>query len=425
MKRRPIILIVMLGLCAPLLFSGSQKPHLVAIKGGTIIPVKGENIEGGTILIKDRWIEAVGKDIEIPPEAKIIPAEGLFVFPGMIDGYSRLGLQEISSLRATIDYRETGDINPQLRCVEALRPDSMHIPIARANGITASLVAPSGGLISGQSGLIRLMGLTPEDMVIRSPVAMHINLPTLPRPSRFRRETQPREEASKKIIQLKELFNKARFYQKRKEYAEKNVLLPVPEFDEKLEFLLPVVNGELPVMISVHGEKDIRDAIKFVQEEKLKAIFYGVSEGWKVAEEIGKSGIPVVFGSLYAMPSKWEDGYDALYRNPAELSKAGVTIAFSSSSASLAKDLPYHAANAVAFGLDRREALKAVTLYPAQIFGVGDIMGSLEEGKLANIVVADGDILELRTHIKHVFIEGKEADLKTRYEKLLEKYKKD
>lgn len=423
MRTRIIVVFAVFSLCA--LFSvGDQGPHFTAIKGGTIVPVAGEDIEGGTILIKNNLIEAVGKDIEIPQEAEIISAKGLFIYPGMIDGYSQLGLQEISVLRATVDNRETGDINPQLQCVEALRPDSMHIPIARANGITAALVAPSGGMISGQSGLIRLTGWTPQEMVVKSPIAMHIDLPTLPRPSAYRRETRPREEASKKIKELKNLFNKARFYQKRRQMASEKLLLPMPEFDEHLEFLLPVVNGELPVMISVHGEKDILDAIKFVEEEKLKAIFFGVSEGWKVAEEIGKSGIPVVFYSLYAMPSKWEDGYDALYRNPSVLSQAGVKIAFSSSSASTAKDLPYHAAKAAAFGLDKREALKAVTIYPAEIFGVDNLMGSLEKGKLANIVVADGDILEFRTHIKHVFIEGKEMDLFTRYEELLEKYKK-
>jgi len=246
----------------------------------------------------------------------------------------------------------------------------------------------------------------------------------LPRPRLRERETEPQEKASKQIEELEQLFHKARFYQKRKQFAKKNLLLPHPEFDESLEFLLPVVNGKLPVMISVHGEKDIIEAIKFVKKEELKAVFFGVSEGWKVAEEIKKSGIPVIVGSLYALPSKWEDGYDALYRNPGILHEAGVKVAFSSDSASQAKDLPYHAAKAAAFGLDRREALKGVTINTAQIFGVADIMGSLEKGKLANIVLADGDILEFGTHIKHVFIEGKEVDLRTRYEELLEKYKK-
>ena len=423
MRKRFIFYITILMVGASFIFAQEKTPHFIAIKGATIIPVVGEDIAEGTILVKDNLIEAVGKNIDIPQGARIIDGQGLFAYPGMIDGLCYLGLQEISSIRATIDSRETGEINPQVKSVEALRPDSIHIPIARANGITAALAAPSGGLISGQSGLIRLTGWTAEEMIVKSPVAMHISLPTLARP-RFRRGTQPREEASKQIKKLKELLNKARFYQKRNQAAKKNLLLSLPEFDQKLESLLPVVSGKLPLMISVHGAKDIRDAIKFVKEEKLKAIFFGVTEGWKVAGEIAKSGIPAVFGSLYALPPKWEDGYDSIYRNPAALDKAGVKVAFSSQSASLAKDLPYNAAKAAAFGLEKRETLKGVTIYPAQIFGVDDIMGSLEEGKVANIVLADGDILELRTHIKHVFIDGKEVDLTTRYEQLLEKYKK-
>ena len=424
MRNRFVLYLTILVLCASFILAQDEGPQFIAIKGATIIPVNGEDIAEGTILIKDGLIEAVGIDIDIPEGAKVINAKGLFAFPGMIDSFCYLGLQEISSIRGTVDSRETGKVNPQVKSVEALRPDSMHIPISRANGITAAIVAPSGGLIAGQSGLIRLTGWTPQEMIIKSPVAMHINMPTIARP-RFRRtETEPQEQASKQIKELKELFNRARFYLKRKQAAKKNMLLSMPEFDEQLEFLLPVVNGELPVMISVHGEKDILDAIKFVKEEKLKAIFFGVSEGWKVADEIKKSGIPVVFGSLYARPPKWEDGYDSLYRNPAVLQKAGVKIAFSSQSASLAKDLPYHASKAAAFGLDKKEALKGVTIYPAQIFGVNDIMGSLEKGKAANIVLADGDILEQGTHIKYVFIDGKEADLFTRYEELLEKYNK-
>jgi len=426
MMRKSFIFILFLVLLVTFsVMAEDQAPSFIAIKGAKIIPVVGEDIEEGIVLIKGNVIEDVGKDIAIPEGTKIVDAKGLFVYPGMIDGLSRLGLQEISSLSATVDYRETGKFNPQAVCIEALRPDSIHIPISRANGITTALVAPSGGLISGQSGLVRLTGRTPKEMVIKSPVAMHINLPTIARP-RFGRTTQPqrREEASKQLQEIRELLKEARFYQKRKAAAEKNLQLPLPKFDEGLEFLIPVINGELPVMISVHGEKDILDAIKFVQEEKLKAIFYGMTEGWKVAEDIKKSEIPVVFGSMYSLPPKWEDGYDSIFRNPSVLSRAGVKIAFSSSSASLAKDLPYHAAKAAAFGLDKIEALKAVTIYPAQIFGVDDQMGSLEKGKLANIVVTDGDILELRTHIKHVFIEGEEADLKTRYEELLEKYKK-
>lgn len=177
-------------------------------------------------------------------------------------------------------------------------------------------------------------------------------------------------------------------------------------------------------MVSVHGEKDIRAALKFVRDENIKAVFYGVEQGFKAAGELAAAGIPVVLGSLYDLPPVWEDGYDALFRNPGILAKAGVKIAFSSSSASVAKDLPYHAAKAAAFGLDRGEALKAVTINTAEIFGVAGTMGSLEKGKAANIVLADGDILELRTNIAKVFIDGRETDLSNRYTELLEKFKK-
>lgn len=422
MTKKTLILSAILILCCLFCFSDEKSQSVIAIKGANIIPVVGDDITDGIILIKDGKIEAVGKNIAIPENARVIDAKGFFAYPGMIDGLCSLALSEIGSLRATIDYRETGRINPQLKTVEALRPDSIHVPIARANGITTAHIVPTGGLISGQSGLIRLNGWTPMEMIVKSQVAMHIEFPSIPRSRRG--EAQPREETSKQITELKEILNKARYYQKRKEAVQKKSLLPLPEFDEKLEFLIPVVNGDLPVLISVHADKDIQAAIKFVEAEKLKAIFFGVTEGWKVADEIKKSGIPVIFGSLYAMPSKWEDGYDAIFRNPGVLAKAGVKFAFSSQSATLAKDLPYHASRAAAFGMDRREALKGVTIYPAQIFGVDDILGSLEKGKVANVVLADGDILELRTNIKRVFIDGKEVDLSNRYTELLEKFKK-
>lgn len=408
---------------ASLALSAEQPDAVIAIKDAHIIPVVGEDIARGTIIVKGSRIEALGENISIPAGARIIDAAGLYAYPGMIDGCSMLGLTEIGAVASTNDSRETGRINPQVRAVEALRPDSMHIAITRANGITAALVVPGSGLIAGQSGLIRLTGWTPGEMVIKSPVAMQVEFPAMGR-SGMRRSGTPREEASKQILELKDLLNKARYYQKRKTAAAKNSLLAWPDFDEKLESLLPVVNGALPLMISVQAEKDIRAAIKFVQEEKLKAVLLGAHQGWKVASEIAAAGIPVVFGSLYDLPPNWEDGYDSLYTNPAILSRAGVKIAFSSQSASSAKDLPYHAAKAAAFGLERREALRAVTIYPAEIFGVSDLMGSLETGKLANIVLADNDLLELRTNIKRVFIDGQEVDLANRWTELLDKFKK-
>lgn len=404
-----------------------KSPKVLAIVNARIVPVVGEEIASGTIIIKDGRIAEIGQNVSIPKEAQVIEAKGLIAYPGMIDAYSSLGLVEISGVSATVDNRETGRINPQVKAIEALKYDSMHIPIARANGIVAAVVAPTGGLISGQSTLVKLDGWTNREMVIKESLALQVELPRI-RGSRGGFMGFGRQEATistdKALAELKELFHKARMYEKRRQTAQKNILLPLPDFDETSLFLLPVVKGELPVMFSVHGDKDILQTIRFVQEEKIKAIFYGVEQGFKVAEEIKKAGIPCIIGSLYDLPPTWEDGYDSLFVNPGILNKAGVKIAFSSSSSSASKDLPYHAAKAVAFGLDRKEALKAVTIYPAEIFGVDGMMGSLEKGKLASIVLADGDLLEFGTKIEKVFIEGKEVDLNNRYTELLEKFKK-
>jgi imidazolonepropionase-like amidohydrolase len=428
MTKRMFLFWIIMGLTAGLVLAQAQPAKIIAIRGAKIIPVVGDDIEGGTIIIKDGKIEAVGKDVAIPSGAEVVEAKGLCAYPGMIDGYSFLGLQEISGVSATVDNRETGRINPQVRAIEALRYDSIHIPIARSNGITAALVAPTGGLISGQSTLIKLNGWTNREMVIKSQAAMQFEFPGI-RGGRggfggMGRGGAVTADATRLIAELKELFKNARYYQKRKEFAAKNPAAAQPEFQETLEFILPVVRGELPVMISVHSDRDIKAAIQFVKDENLKAVFFGVEQGWKVADDLKKSNIPVIISSLYDMPPVWEDGYDSLFRNPGVLNKAGVKIAFSSVSASVAKDLPYHAAKAAAFGLDKKEALKAVTIYPAEIFGVDKIMGSLEKGKAANIVLADGDILETRTNIKKVYIDGQETDMSNRYLELLEKFKK-
>lgn len=400
---------------------------VTAVTGARIVTVSGADIPRGTILIRGARIEAVGADVAVPEGAEVIDASGLTAYPGMIDAYSSLGLVEISGVAATVDTRETGRINPQVRTLEAVRYDSMHIPIARSNGITAALVAPSGGVISGQSCLLGLDGWTHRDMALKSPVFLHIELPGIPRRRGFaaRFAEEPRETTEKILEELKGLFDGARHYRKRRQEAAKNLLLPHPQFDETYEAILPAADGALPVMISVQTEKDILAAIRFVKEQNVKAVFYGAHQAWKAAEAVKDSGIPVVLGSLYETPPVWEDGYDALYRNPVVLHQAGVKIAFSSSSASVAKDLPYHAAKAAAFGLDRGEALKAVTLNTAEILGMGDVLGSLDPGKRADIVLADGDILEFGTKIERVFIAGRETDLSNRYTELLEKFRRD
>ena len=429
MKRRAVILAALAVLAAPLAAARPGGARLIAITNARIVPVVGAEIPRGTILIEDGRIAAVGSDVAVPAGAQVVDATGLRAYPGMIDGYSSLGLVEISAVAATVDNRETGRVNPQVRTLEAIRYDSMHIPISRSNGITAAIVAPAGGFVSGVSCLLKLDGWTHREMAVKPAAALHIELPGL-RAARGgiaggrRGSASPQPDGPALLAELKGLLDGARAYEKRRDTAAADRRLALPGYDETSESLLPVVKGDLPLMISVHGEKDIRAALKFVRDENIEAVFYGVEQGFKVAGELAAARIPVVLGSLYDLPPVWEDGYDALFRNPGILAKAGVKIAFSSSSASVAKDLPYHAAKAAAFGLDRGEALKAVTINTAEIFGVSGTMGSLEKGKAANIVLADGDILELRTNIVKVFIDGRETDLSNRYTELLEKFKK-
>ena len=287
MTKRALFIALLIVMLAPLASPRSGTPETsrtIAIINARIIPVVGAEVPKGTILIKDGLIAAVGADVAVPAGAEVVDAAGLRAYPGMIDGYSSLGLVEISGVAATVDRSETGRVNPQARALEAVRYDSMHIPIARSNGITAALVAPSGGLVSGVSCLLKLDGWTNREMAIKPAAAMQIELPGL-RGGRGgfgggRGAAQVRADGPTLLAELRELFAAARAYEKRRDAAVKDRRLALPEFNETYECLLPLVKGELPAMISVHSERDIKAAIQFVQDEKLKAVFYGAEQGF-------------------------------------------------------------------------------------------------------------------------------------------------
>ncbi|TKJ29993.1 amidohydrolase [bacterium (candidate division B38) B3_B38] len=400
-----------------------QKAEVYAITNATIVPVTAPIIEKGTVVISRGRIIAVGAEVEIPQEANVIDAQGMYVYPAMINSCTILGLYEIGSVRATLDSSETGKFNPDVRVAAAINHESVHIPITRSVGIALALVAPRGGTISGQSALIRLEGWNWSEMLVKSPVGLHISFPQV-RARRRAAEEEDEEAISKAIQELKDYFTGARHYMERKEGAAKDASLTAPPVDMKFEAMIPALKGELPVIVSVTTSEAIKEAIKFVEEMKLKAIFHGVSEGWKVVDELKKADIPVILSSLYGTPREWKDGYDAPYRNAGILCQAGIKVVFSTGDAALANNLPYHAAKAAAFGLPKEEALKGVTIYPAQIFGVDKDYGSIEVGKVANIIVTDGCPLEITTQVRHVLIDGKPVDLSNKHTELYEKYRK-
>ncbi|MFQ6052124.1 MAG: amidohydrolase family protein [Candidatus Hydrothermarchaeota archaeon] len=421
------ILFIVLAILIFCLLIFAENSNIILIKNVTIIPVTSGKIEGGSLLIKNGKIAGLGKEIEEPPGAKVIDASGMFIYPGFIDGFTRLGLSEIYAIPSTVDVRELGQYNPELQAAWAINPHSVHFANSRINGTTAALVAPSGGIFPGLSALVKMDGWTFPEMAVKEVATSLINFPITPKPPRGVRlapkEKAKKEVTSKLVEKIKKYLKQARRYFELKKIAASNPKISPPETNLKFEALEPVLNGTLPVIISVEKAKDIELAIKFVQEEKLKAIFRGCAQGYKVADKIKESGIPVILNDLYADPAEPEDGYDAPFRNVVELAETGVLFCFSSGgNPAIAKDLPYHAARAIAFGLSHKEAIKALTINPAKILGVDDRLGSLEVGKDADLFICTGDPLDLRNEVTRLFINGKEVDLSNWWTELEKKW---
>jgi imidazolonepropionase-like amidohydrolase len=444
MKTKRIVFVIAAFICAVALgFFGLARSSVravsaqgpadtYAIRNVRIITVTGPVIESGTVVIANGKIAAVGANAPVPSGAKVIDGKGLSVYPGMIDADTEIGLTEIGSVAGSVDTNEIGDNNANIHVDVAIRPDSSHIAVTRVNGITTALTAPRGGLIAGQSAIVNLDGWTPREMILKSPAAMHINWPGGGgggRGGEFggfgqqRSVTELRREQDRQIENLKKILRDASAYGDAKDARAKDPSLPKQAVDLKLEALIPVVRGLMPVVINVSLERDIKAAIAFVGEMKLKAIISGGIEAYKVAELLKARNIPVIVGPVLRMPLKEDDPYDAAFTNAGLLSKAGVKIAFQTNDSAYSRNLPYHAGMAAAFGLPKEEALKAVTIYAAEILGIADRVGSIEQGKIANLIVTDGDPLEIRTQIKHVFINGRDIPLTSRHTELYEKYK--
>src|SRR5215216_4087686 len=442
MKNRLLLLILVLtcmaavGLFGPIGFGtraaqAQTATETYAIRNARIVTVTGPVIENGTVVISNGKIAAVGANVSVPSGAKIIDASGLSVYPGMIDSGTEIGITEIDSVAGTIDTTEIGDNNANIHVDVALRPDSSHIAVTRVNGITTVLTEPRGGTIAGQSALINLDGWVPRDMILKSPVAMHISWPggTGGGGGGFggfgqqRSITELRREQERQLESVRKILRDAKAYADAKEARAKDSSLPRQDVDLKLEALIPVVRGQMPVVIAANVERDIKNAMAFADEMKIKMILSSGIEAYKVAAQLRAKNIPVLVGPVLRMPNREDDPYDAAFANAGLLSKAGVKIAFQTLDSAHVRDLPYHAGMAAAFGLPKEEALKAVTIYPAEIWGVADRIGSIEQGKIANLIVTDGDPLEIRTQLKYLFINGRQIPLSSRHTELYEKYK--
>jgi imidazolonepropionase-like amidohydrolase len=415
----------------------SQPQTTYALTHAKIFTLAGAAIEDGTVVIRDGKIAAVGAGVEIPSGAQVIDAKGLQVYPGLFDSITQMGLREIGAVSATVDASEMGNYNPDVVAATAVSPSSEHIPVTRAAGITEVLAVPasggmdffgSSGVIGGQASAIHLTGWTIDEMLLKKSAAMVVNWPEIETKTfdfaTFSRKEKPfseaKQEYEKQVNELTDWLERARHYAQALEKGS------AAKFDQdvKLEALVPVIRWKLPLLIFADRAREIRNAVEFCDKQQLKMILAGGSEAYKVKDLLRSKGIPVILRPVLTLPLDEDDPYDRLLSQPAELAAAGVKFAFASFDNSFARRLGQNAANAAAYGLPYEEALKAVTLYPAQIFGLDRQIGTIEQGKVANIIVTNGDPLELTTDVKYLFIKGQLTSLDNRHLRLYEKYSK-
>lgn len=402
-----------------------------AIRNARIVPVSGPEIASGTLVISGGKITAVGANAVIPAGAQIIDGTGLSVYPGMMDAANEIGLSEIpQGANATMDASEVGSFNPQARAINGFNPHSAVIGVTRVVGITHILSRPSGGVIAGAAALMNLAGDTPPSMAVVPQAAMVLTLPGGGGGrgggggGGFGGGGGGGGAATAQRDSLKQLLDDARAYGKAIAAANADKALPRPTHDLTLEALGPVVNGTMPVLIAGTSAANIRDIIAFADSQKIRPIILGGRDALQVSALLKEKNVPVLLTGVRALPGREDDPYDVNYTLPAKLAAAGVRFAITSGEETPdTRDLPYVAGVAAAFGLSHEDALKSVTLWPAEIYGVGDKLGSLEVGKIANVVVTTGDMLEARTETKYLFIDGRMVPLDTKHTQLYEMFK--
>jgi imidazolonepropionase-like amidohydrolase len=401
--------------------------HPIALMGGTLHPVSGAAMENGIILFDGGKIIALGKEVELPDNAERIDVSGRHVYPGLIAANTQIGLIEINSIRQTHDFQEVGEIKPNVMTNFAVNPDSDHIPVTRYSGFAIAQSVPVNGLIPGMSSLILLDGWTSEEMTLKAPVALHINLPAI-KINRNRAE-ESRRERDEQLRKIQETFDQARAYWKAKQ-AEMQEGIPYHETDVRWDMMKGVLEREIPVVIQADDIPQIETALEWAERENLRLIISGGRDAWRIAERLKEKKVPVIVGGTHTLNFRGWEGYNQAFTLPKKLYEAGVPfcIGVNHSAPGPAgvmnvRNLIHEAATAAAHGLPAEEALKALTLYPAQIFGVEDQVGSLETGKDATLIVTTGDPLELTSQVEQMYIQGRKIDLSSRHTLLYDKYK--
>lgn len=411
------------GLLAGLLaFAGAVEAQTYALRGGTIHTLAGQTFVG-TVVIRDGRIAEVGPNVQAPAGAEVVDVAGKHVYPGMFDAVSGLGLTEVGAVEVTNDSQEQGDFKPHLQAAAGIHPATEHIPVARANGITHTMVAPEGGIIVGQASLVGLDGWTVEEMEIEPGVAMAVSFPSLAARGGYGGFGGPPRPFSEVEKQYKErLARLDEWMEGGRQYA-RAVAAGQAARDLALEAMAKVVSREMPVLLEANGERDIRNAVEWAERQNIRYVITGGSQGWKIADWLASKHVQMILGPSQVMPAGSDPSYDEAYANAGKLHAAGVKIAFATFNSSDSRTLPYEAAMAVPFGLPQEAALEAVTKNGAEMLGLGDRLGTIEPGKIADLIVTDGNPLEIRTQVLDLFILGRQVSTDNKHKSLWEKYR--
>ena len=398
---------------------GAPQKEVIALAGGTIFPVASPKIEDGVLVFDKGRIVTVGPSdtVQIPDGAKRIDCSGKRIYPGLFESHSQIGLIEVSAVRASNDRSEVGRLKPNVKANVAVNPDSELIPVTRANGVLLTLTEPSGGLVAGQASVLQLDGWTYEGLTLKPGAAMVVSWPSVPKQLEKGREAS----SSSSVEQLRELLDDARAYRKSKRTSPET-----QKTDVRLEAMFPVLDGKMPLLVHANSLAVIQSAVSFCAEEKLRLIIYGGYDAPLCADLLKKHNVPVIIAAAYRLPRRRSDAFDSSYTLASRLHEAGVRFSISGGATSRnsnARNLPYHAAVSVAYGLPHDVALRAITLSPAEILGVSDRVGSLEAGKDATLFVTTGDPLETPSNVTAAWVQGRAVDLSSRHVKLYEKYR--
>lgn len=396
----------------------------IALRGATIHTVTNGVIENGTIVFDNGVITAVGTDVEIPAGARTVDVTGKHVYPGLIDAYSEVGISEIGAVDVTNDQDELGDFNPNARPNIAVNPESRHIGTTRSNGVLVTLTTPSGGLVPGLSSAMNMEGWTWEEMTLEAAAALNVSWPEPEGGGGNSFDDDDDEEEDEEeptyeeqIRQLREHFAQARAYRDVKAAGGQ-----VPS-DSRYEAMIPALDREIPVVVAADGAQQIQDAIRWAEDENVRLVIRGGQDAIHVADLLAEKQIPVVLTETMSPPGRSWEPYDGAYARAGQLHDRGVRIAISGgASAAYTNRLPYEAGVAVAFGLPEEEAIKAVTLYPAQFMGIADRVGSLDVGKDATLLITTGNPLDYLANVEQAYIVGREVDMKDIHRFFFEKY---